>query len=137
MNANNLIFCFSLMTMWGNKNMMSGNNIPSWLLWFVLILSPLIELCEYIDCLNFSYGVSSLIGDSESHPSLWRDVPVPPRFDNSEHVEIVNNNNNSVIFTINKGIKNQNCKVSPLKINCSLPINTSIQPSTMCLELGF
>ena len=77
---------------------------------------PLIVLCEYIDCLNFSYGVSSLIGEAESHPSLWHDIPVPPRFDNSEHVEIVNNNNNSVIFTINKGIKNQNCKVSSLSM---------------------
>merc|ERR1719461_1301737 len=30
-------------------------------------------------CVNYSYGVSALLGESESQPSHWVEIAVPPR----------------------------------------------------------
>ena len=57
---------------------------------------------------------NTLINEKESELSSWHKIPVPPRFDGSEHVEILGTTNTSVSFIVNKGIKNQNCRVSEL-----------------------
>ena len=61
--------------------------------------------------INFSYGVSSIIGLDESEPTNLFEVPVPPRFDNSNHLVIEKKVNDSVTFSISNNDKNQRCKV--------------------------
>ena len=61
--------------------------------------------------LYFSYGVSSLIGAEESEPTNWFEVPVPPRFDNSDHLVIERRIDGSVTFVMSNNDKNKRCKV--------------------------
>ena len=60
---------------------------------------------------NCSYGVSALVGERESQPSQWVDIPVPPRLDQSHHLQSVSQHNLSTTFSLTKGGNNQNCKV--------------------------
>ena len=66
------------------------------------------HLCIYF---FFSYGVSSLIGSQESEPTSWFEVPVPPRFDNSDHLIIEKKENGSVFIAMDNNDKNHRCKV--------------------------
>ena len=59
-----------------------------------------------------SYGVSALVGESESQPSQWVEIPVPPRLDQSQHLQVLRSHNLSASISITKGIRNQNCRVS-------------------------
>ena len=60
--------------------------------------------------------MSSLVGSEESHPSMWHHVPVPPRLGSEEMIDIVASNNNTLTIDINKGVKNQNCKVRLFRV---------------------
>ena len=51
------------------------------------------------------------MGERESQPSQWVDIPVPPRLDQSHHLQAVSQHNLSTTFTLTKGGNNQNCKV--------------------------
>ena len=55
--------------------------------------------------------MASLIGSKESKPTSWFEVPVPPRFDNSDHLTIEKKENGSVVIVMNNNDKNQRCKV--------------------------
>ena len=63
--------------------------------------------------LCFSYGVSSLIGNEESEPTGWFNIPVPPRFEETilPTLEFVERENDSVVIVINNDVKNHRCQV--------------------------
>ena len=63
-----------------------------------------------------SYGVSSLVGAAESHPSQWVEVPVPPRLDTSLQLAIKSVTNNTAVLAVQPGVKNQNCRVKLLSL---------------------
>jgi hypothetical protein len=61
--------------------------------------------------------VSSLIGSEESEPTGWFEVPVPPLFDNSDHLTIEKKENSSVVIAMNNYDKNNRCKVRYLALS--------------------
>ena len=61
--------------------------------------------------------MSSLIGSQESEPTSWFEVPVPPRFDNSDHLKIEKKENGSVVIDINNNDNNNRCKVGYLTLS--------------------
>ena len=63
--------------------------------------------------LCFSYGVSSLIGNEESEPTGWFNIPVPPRFDETMRpiLMFVVREKDSVVIEINNNVKNHRCQV--------------------------
>lgn len=65
-------------------------------------------------CVTYSYGVSAVLGEEESEPTVLQEVPVPPRVGVSEHPVLVieERSNGSVTFVINKADKNHHCKVT-------------------------
>ena len=60
--------------------------------------------------------MTSLIGSEESEPTNWFEVPVPPRFDNSDHLTIENRENGSVVIVMDNNDKNHRCKVRYLAL---------------------
>ena len=60
--------------------------------------------------------MASLIGSKESKPTSWFEVPVPPRFDNSDHLIIEKKGNGSVVIVMNNNDKNNRCKVRYLAL---------------------
>ena len=64
---------------------------------------------------------------------MWHHVPVPPRLDSEEMIDIVASNNNTLTIDINKGVKNQNCKVryKSVAIWSRAPTNKGPSPNIM------
>ena len=52
-----------------------------------------------------------MIGSQESEATGWFEVPVPPRFDNSDHLTIEKKENGSVVIVMNNNDRNHRCKV--------------------------
>ena len=71
----------------------------------------------YLFLLQLWCGVSSLIGSQESEPTSWFEVPVPPRFDNSDHLIIEKKENGSVFIAMDNNDKNHRCKVRYLALS--------------------
>ena len=76
-----------------------------------MLLTGELIILQILFTLNipFSYGVSSIIGLDESEPTNWFEVPVQPRFDNSNHLVIEKKMNDSLTFFISNNDKNQRC----------------------------
>ena len=56
--------------------------------------------------------MSALLGESESQPSHWVEIAVPPREDEDQHLQLIHTDNLTTTVAISTGVNNQNCKVS-------------------------